>query len=111
VTEGDLVSSSKEAITHVKEILDELELTLHPEKTVIKNFSEGVDFLGFTVYIGHKVPRKEAVKKYKDAVRRVTRRNLPINLEMVIVKLNPIIVRGAFLIKLFLKVFGATITR
>ena len=83
---------AKEAITHVKEILDELELTLHPEKTKIKNFSEGVDFLGFTVYIGHKVPRKEAVKKYKDAVRRVTRRNLPINLEMVIVKLNPIIV-------------------
>jgi retron-type reverse transcriptase len=102
---------AKEAITHVKEILDELELTLHPEKTKIKNFSEGVDFLGFTVYIGHKVPRKEAVKKYKDAVRRVTRRNLPINLEMVIVKLNPIIVREAFLIKLFKKVFGATISR
>ncbi len=58
----------------------------------IKNFSEGVDFLGFTIYIGHKVPRKEAVKKSKDAVRCVTRRNLPINLEMVIVKLNPIIV-------------------
>jgi RNA-directed DNA polymerase len=53
---------AKEAITHVKEILDELELTLHPEKTKIKNFSEGVDFLGFTVYISHKVPRKEAVK-------------------------------------------------
>ncbi|MQY54116.1 MAG: hypothetical protein GH149_02320, partial [Methanosarcinales archaeon] len=32
----------------------------------------------------HKVPRKEAVRKYKDAVRRATRRNLPINLEMVI---------------------------
>ena len=38
------------------------------------------------------MPRKEAVKKYKGAVRRVTRRNLPINLEMAIVKLNPIIV-------------------
>jgi len=83
---------AKEAITHVKEILDALKLTLHPEKTMIKNFSEGVDFLGFTVYIEHKVPRKEAVKKYKDAVRRVTRRNLPINLEMVIGNLNPIVV-------------------
>ena len=50
------------------------------------------------VNIGHKVPRKEAVKKYKDAVRRVTRRNLPINLEMVIVKYNPIIVREAFFV-------------
>jgi len=38
------------------------------------------------------VPRKEAVKKYKDAVRRTTRRNLPINLEMVIQRLNPVVI-------------------
>ncbi len=83
---------AKEALLHVKEILGELELTLHPDKTKIKNFSEGVDFLGFTVYVCHKVPRREAVKKYKDAVRRATRRNLPINLEMVIQRLNPIVI-------------------
>ncbi len=85
-TKGRLGSEeeAEEAILHVKEILEELELTLHPQKTKIKNFSEGVDFLGFTVYVCHKVPRKEAVKKYKEAVRRATRRNLPINLEMVI---------------------------
>jgi RNA-directed DNA polymerase len=81
-----------EALSHVKEILGELELTLHPDKTKIKNFSEGVDFLGFVIHISHKVPRKEAVKKYKDAVRRVTRRNLPINLEMVIQRLNPVVI-------------------
>ena len=83
---------AKEALLHVKEILGELELTLHPDKTKIKNFSEGVDFLGFTVYKSHKVPRKEAIKKYKDAVRRATRRNLPINLEMVIQRLNPVVI-------------------
>jgi len=83
---------AEEAISHVKEILEELELTLHPQKTKIKNFSEGVDFLGFTVYVSHKVPRKEAVRKYKDAVRRATRRNLPINLEMVIQRLNPVVI-------------------
>ena len=83
---------AKEALLHVKEILVELELTLHPDKTKIKNFSEGVDFLGFTVYKSHKVPRKEAIKKYKDAVRRATRRNLPINLEMVIQRLNPVVI-------------------
>ncbi|MDI6811694.1 MAG: group II intron reverse transcriptase/maturase [archaeon] len=80
------------ALSHVKEILGELELTLHPEKTKIKNLAEGVDFLGFTVYISHKVPRKEAVRKFKDAVRRATRRNLPINLEMVIQRLNPVVI-------------------
>jgi RNA-directed DNA polymerase len=73
-------------------ILRELELTLHPEKTRLRNLSEGVDFLGFTIYIGHKVPQKEAVRKYKEAVRRVTRRNLPVNLEMVIQLLNPIVI-------------------
>ena len=83
---------ANEALLHVKEILGELELTLHPDKTKIKNFSEGVDFLGFTIYIGHKVPRKEAVKEYKDAVRRATRRTLPINLEMVIQRLNPVVI-------------------
>lgn len=83
---------AREALFHVEVVLRELELTLHPEKTKLKNLSEGVDFLGFTVYICHKVPRKEAVRKYKDAVRRVTRRNLPINLEMVIQRLNPIVI-------------------
>jgi len=80
------------ALSQVEKVLRELELTLHPEKTRLKNIREGMDFLGFTVYIGHKVPRKEAVRKYKDAVRRVTRRNLPINLEMVIQRLNPIVI-------------------
>ena len=87
---------ARKALSHVKVILEELELTLHPEKTKIKHLAEGVDFLGFTVYISHKVPRKEAVRKYKDAVRRVTRRNLPINLEMVIQKLNPIVTAKHF---------------
>jgi len=83
---------AREALSQVEKVLRELELTLHPEKTRLKNIREGMDFLGFTVYIGHKVPRKEAVRKYKDAVRRVTRRNLPINLEMVIQRLNPIVI-------------------
>jgi len=87
---------AKEALSQAEKVLRELELTLHPEKTRLKNIREGVDFLGFTVYIGHKVPRKEAIRKYKDAVRRATRRNLPINLEMVILGLNPIVTAKRF---------------
>jgi RNA-directed DNA polymerase len=63
-----------------------------PEKTKTKNFSEGVDFLGFTIYISHKVPQKKGIKKFKDTVRRATRRKLPINLEMVIQRLNPVVI-------------------
>ena len=87
---------AREALSHVEAILRALELTLHPEKTVIKNFVEGVDFLGFTVYVRHKVPQKNAVKNFKDAVRRATRRNLPINLEMVIQRLNPVVTAKRF---------------
>jgi hypothetical protein len=44
--------------------------------------------LGFTVFIGHKMPMKEVVvRRYKDDFGRITRRNLPINLEMVIQRL------------------------
>ena len=87
---------AREVLSHVEAILRALDLTLHPEKTVIKNFAEGVDFLGFTVYVRHKVPQKNAVKNFKDAVRRATRRNLPINLEMVIQRLNPVVIAKRF---------------
>ena len=83
---------AREALSHVEALLRALELTLHPEKTVIKNFAEGVDFLGFTVYVRHKVPQKSAVENFKDAVRHATRRNLPINLAMVIQRLNPVVI-------------------
>jgi group II intron reverse transcriptase/maturase len=85
-------AEAKEALKHVEEVLRELELSLNSEKTRLKNFSEGVNFLGFTVYIAHKVPRKEAIRKYKDTVRGVTRRNRPVNLETVIQRLNPIVI-------------------
>ncbi len=39
---------AKRAYKVVKEIIEEkLDLTLHPEKTVITNFGEGFVFLGF----------------------------------------------------------------
>jgi RNA-directed DNA polymerase len=84
---------AREALSCVEAILRVLDLTLHPEKTVIKNFAEGV---GFTVYVRHKVPQKKAVKNFKEAVRRATRRNLPINLEMVIQRLNPVVTAKRF---------------
>lgn len=84
---------AREALKTTERLLGELKLELHPEKTRIINAKKGVDFLGFTIYITHKVPRKTAVKKFKDAVRFTTRRQQPRNLREVVERLNPI-VRG-----------------
>lgn len=90
-----LAKSKEEAediLVKVKGTIGKLRLELNTEKTRILHVSDGVDFLGFTIYEGHKVPQKKAVKKYKDRVRKLTRRCQPINTEEVIKRLNPVIV-------------------
>lgn len=90
-----LAKSKEEAediLMRIKEIIeDKLRLELNTEKTKILHVSDGVDFLGFTIYEGHKVPQKKVVKRYKDKVRQITRRCQPINTEEMIRRLNPVI--------------------
>ena len=82
---------SKRAYEVVKEIIEgRLDLTLHPEKTVITNFGEGFVFLGFEfIAWNYKRPRKKAIKAFKDKVRKVTKRNQPWDIEFIIGELNP----------------------
>ena len=75
----------------------ELDLQVHPDKTRIVHVRQGFDFLGWHV---RKVygrlyftPRDKAISKFKDKVRKLTRRNGGRSLKMVIAKLNPV-VRG-----------------
>ncbi|MFQ5758943.1 MAG: group II intron reverse transcriptase/maturase [Candidatus Bathyarchaeia archaeon] len=82
---------AKGALRETERLLKELGLELHSEKTKITSIAKGVDFLGFTIYIAHKVPKETAVKKFKDAVRVRTRRQQPRSLREVIEKLNPVI--------------------
>ncbi|MCK8824741.1 group II intron reverse transcriptase/maturase [Fuchsiella alkaliacetigena] len=81
------------ALEVVREIAEErLKLTLHPEKTVITNFGEGFIFLGFEfIAWRYKRPRKKAIKKFKDKIRKKTRRQQPWPVEIIIGALNPII--------------------
>jgi len=88
-----LAKSKEEAedmLVKVKETIEKLRLELNTEKTKILHVSDGVDFLGFTIYEGHKVPQKKAVKRYKDKVRKLTGRRQPINTEEVIKRLNSV---------------------
>ncbi|PTV98270.1 group II intron reverse transcriptase/maturase, partial [Halanaerobium saccharolyticum] len=81
---------AKRAYEVVKEIITEkLKLELHPEKTVITNFGEGFVFLGFEfIAWRYKRPRKKSLEKFKDNVRKVTKRNQPWKVESIIKRLN-----------------------
>ena len=81
---------AKRAYEVVKEIITEkLKLELHPEKTVITNFGEGFVFLGFEfIAWNYKRPRKKSLEKFKDKVRKVTKRNQPWKVESIIKRLN-----------------------
>ena len=82
---------AKRAYEVVKEIIEnKLDLTLHPDKTVITNFGNGFVFLGFEfINWRYKRPRKKAFKAFKDKVRKVTKRNQPWDIEFIIGALNP----------------------
>jgi len=89
---------------------EELGVTLHPQKTRIVHMSQGFEFLGYKVKQGkgfrlaaqkrrrranplnlYAVPREKSVKRFKDQIRQLTRRNAPVKLREVIQQVNPVI--------------------
>jgi len=89
------------ALTTAQKVLDELRLTLHPEKTRIVDVRDtAFDFLGFTFFwvvskdgTGRPLfgPKQAAIERFKDRVRELTRRTRPMNLQMAIDDLAPVI--------------------
>ena len=77
----------------IREIIEgDLKLTLHAEKTVITNFGRGFTFLGYEFIAWRYMrPRGKALKRFKDRVREVTRRQQPWPVETIIARLNPVI--------------------
>lgn len=81
------------ALKNVERILSKLGLSVNTDKTRIIELSDkdGIGFLGFRIYLEHKVPQGKAIHKFKDEVRRLTRRQQPINVQEVVRRLNPVI--------------------
>src|SRR4030066_1900644 len=86
-------SDAQDALKRAKEILEgELKLKLSPEKTkIIHARKKGVEFLGFHFNGRWRRPKDKARKKFKEEIKRRTRRQQPISLETVIRFLNPVI--------------------
>lgn len=91
---------AERALELVRSILKDMELEDSPEKTKIRRFSQGFDFLGFTIKSNSIKMRTKSMEKFKDSIREITTRSH--NLEKkVIEKLNRVI-RGT------VNYFGAT---
>ena len=92
-----VLAKSREKAFRALEVIEEiiegsLNLELHPEKTLVTSFGKGFVFLGYEfISWRYKRPRKKALKKFKDRVREVTRRQQPWHVERIIGKLNPVI--------------------
>ena len=94
-------TAARQALAVAQTVVEaSLHLTLHPEKTRVVDVREtSFDFLGFTFFwskpgeSGRPLygPKAEAVQRFKLRIRQETRRNRPINLELVIEDLIPVI--------------------
>ncbi len=94
-------ADAEAALATAHAVLTELRLTLHPEKTRIVDVHDtAFDFLGFTfVWVETKDgtgrplfgPKRAAVERFKDRIRELTRRTQPMNIQMVIDALAPVI--------------------
>ena len=80
-----------EAYGAAKTILEgELCLRMHPEKTKVVHFDEGFRFLGFDFWKDYLILPEAKMEKYKDKVRKLTRRQQGNNLNEMIKKLNEV---------------------
>jgi group II intron reverse transcriptase/maturase len=108
---GKTRDEAQRALAFVERFLrEELGVTLHPQKTRIVQISHGFEFLGYKVKQGkglrlsaqkrrsrtnshnlYAVPREKSVERFKEQIRHLTRRNVPVKLREMIERINPMI--------------------
>jgi len=69
----------------------DLKLTVNREKTHRIHASQGVKFLGVEIGLVHTRIQAKKIAAFKEKVKRITRRTSPVNLEQVIIDLNPVL--------------------
>ncbi len=70
---------------------NDLKLTVNAEKTHVAHAVGGVKFLGVIIRSVRTSIQPKKIVAFKEKVKRITRRNSPVNLEKVIADLNPVI--------------------
>jgi hypothetical protein len=83
-------SEAERALDLVRTFLRDMKLEDSPEKTKICHFSEGFDFLGFSIKSRSVQIRAKSMEKFKESIRKLTTRSHNLDKE-VIKKLNRVI--------------------
>lgn len=83
-------TEAKKALELVQNFLNGMKLETSPEKTKIRHFSQGFDFLGFTIKNHSIQMRTKSREKFKNSIRIITTRSQNLDKE-VIEKLNRVI--------------------
>ena len=104
-------AEANRALVFARRILQkELGVQVHPQKTQVVHVSQGFEFLGYKVKGGkgyrmpasrrrvkgnsrdlYAIPREKSVKHFRDQIRRLTRRRIPLKLQEIIDSINPVI--------------------
>lgn len=90
-------AEAREGLALLEKWAGQAGLSLHGEKTrlVDATQADGFEFLGYHFLQGHRWPRKKSLKRLKDRIRQLTKRNNGHSLDRIIADLNPIL-RGWF---------------
>lgn len=104
-------AEARAAVGAALRVLEALGVHLHPQKTRIVHVQHGFEFLGFKIKRGtrplrlpthritsgvrsgglYAIPREKSVQHFKDQVRRITKRKVPLTTAQVIEELNPVL--------------------
>jgi RNA-directed DNA polymerase len=103
-------AEAQAALAAALRILGALGVQIHPEKTRIVHVQHGFEFLGYKIKRGKRlrlpaerikskarpgalyaIPREKSVMRFKDQVRKLTRRKAPLTTEQLIQQLNPVL--------------------
>ena len=101
---------AQDALREARNILQKLGLNLHPGKTRITHIKWGFEFLGYKVKQGkghtlsaskrksksnpknlYAIPKGKSVQRFKDEIRKRTKRRIPLTMKEVIDEINPVI--------------------
>lgn len=103
-------AEARAAIAAALRILSELGVQLHPQKTRVVHVRYGFEFLGYLIRRGRQLklppgkivtgahsgglyayPREKSIQRFKDRVRQLTRRCVPLKTKDLIEQLNPVL--------------------
>lgn len=90
-------SEAQGALARIEQWAHDNGLIVHPTKTRIVDATQrgGFDFLGYHFERGMKWPRQKSMEKFRESIRRHTRRNQGQSMAQIIAKVNPVM-RGWF---------------